>query len=184
MHALIENGQVAKYPFTQADLQAKYPGASIPAQWSAEFMAAEGIVTVVAVGQPSYNKLTHKAVDALPAYNAARSRWEQGFALEPLSAEEAAAAAQQLQDDIVAQTQARLDAFAGTRNYDGILSACTYATSTNPKFQAEGQYCVEARDATWARLYELLAEVEAGTRPVPSGYEDVGPELPVLAWPQ
>lgn len=90
---------------------------------------------------------------------------------------------EQLQAEIVAATQARLDAFAKTRNYDGILSAATYATSTVTKFAAEGQYAVEARDATWAKLYEMLAEVQAGTRPVPSGYADVEPELPVLAWP-
>lgn len=34
-----------------------------------------------------------------------------------------------------------------------------------------------------AKLYEMLAEVEAGTRPLPDGYADVESELPVLAWP-
>jgi hypothetical protein len=95
----------------------------------------------------------------------------------------AAEQAEQLQSQIVAATQDRLDAFAQTRNYGGILSACTYATSTTPKFAAEGQYCVEARDATWAKLYEMLDEVLAGTRPMPSGYADIEPELPVLEWP-
>ena len=90
---------------------------------------------------------------------------------------------EELQAEIVAATQARLDTFARTRSYDGILSACTYATSTVPRFQAEGQYCVEARDATWARLYEMLAEVQAGTRPVPNGFSDVEPGLPALTWP-
>jgi len=88
-----------------------------------------------------------------------------------------------LQAEITKATQQRLDDFARTRNYDGILSLCTYATSTVPKFQAEGQYGVTARDATWAKLYEMLAEVEAGTRPMPNGYADVEPELPVLEWP-
>lgn len=91
--------------------------------------------------------------------------------------------AQRLMQSIVDATQKRLDDFARTRNYDGILSACTYATSTVPKFATEGQYCVEARDATWAKLYEMLAEVEAGTRPVPTGFADIEPELPVLEWP-
>ena len=90
---------------------------------------------------------------------------------------------EELKSEIVAATQQRLDDFARTRGYDGILSACTYATSTVPKFQAEGQYCVNARDATWAKLYQILAEVEAGTRPMPSGYADIEPELPVLEWP-
>ncbi len=88
-----------------------------------------------------------------------------------------------LQQRIVDATQKRLDDFARTRNYDGILSACTYATSTVPKFAAEGQYAVQARDATWAALYALLAEVQAGTQPVPTGFEDVEPLLPPLAWP-
>ena len=94
-----------------------------------------------------------------------------------------AALAPQIQASIVTATQQRLDDFAKTRNYDGILSACTYATSTVLKFKTEGQYCVEARDATWAKLYEMLAEVEAGTRPMPSGYADIEPELPALVWP-
>lgn len=86
--------------------------------------------------------------------------------------------------EVVERTQQRLDAFAQTRFYDGILSACTYATSPTPRFQADGQYCVEARDATWAKLYEMLAEVEAGTRPMPTGYADIEGELPVLVWPE
>lgn len=91
---------------------------------------------------------------------------------------------EELQTEIVESTQQRLDDFARTHGYDGILSLCTYATSTVPKFAAEGQYGVEARDATWAKLYQILAEVQAGTRPMPSGYGDIEPLLPVLEWPE
>ena len=90
---------------------------------------------------------------------------------------------EQVRDEIVEATQQRLDDFARTRGYDGILSACTYATSSVLKFQREGQYCVEARDATWFKLYETLTEVQAGTRPIPVGFADVEPELPALSWP-
>jgi hypothetical protein len=90
---------------------------------------------------------------------------------------------EQVQSEIVTATQKRLDDFSKTRNYDGVLSLCTYASSPNPKFQAEGQYGVEARDTTWSKLLEILAEVEAGTRPMPTGYADIEPELPPLAWP-
>jgi len=90
-------------------------------------------------------------------------------------------------EQIIAQytagVQKRLDDFARTRNYDGILSAATYATSLIPKFKAEGQYAVEARDSTWAAAYALLAEVEAGTRPMPT-LEEVFAALPELVWPQ
>lgn len=81
-----------------------------------------------------------------------------------------------------AEIQKRLDDFARARGYDGILSACTYAASTVPKFAAEGQYAVAARDTTWAAAYAILAAVEAGTRPVPT-LAALAAELPVLAWP-
>jgi len=84
---------------------------------------------------------------------------------------------------IVQATQARLDVFAQTRNYDGILSACTYATSSVPTFASDGQYAVTARDNTWATLYTVMAEVQAGTRPIPSGFADVEALLPILTWP-
>ena len=90
-------------------------------------------------------------------------------------------------EQIVAQytagVQQHLDTFARTRSYDGILSAATYATSTVPKFKAEGQYAVEARDATWAKCYEILAAVEGGTSPMPTEAELLS-ELPALVWPK
>lgn len=79
--------------------------------------------------------------------------------------------------------QQRLDDFARTRNYDNALSCASYATSTNSKFAAEGQYIVEARDATWAVGYQILDDVMSGKRPMPT-WEEVEAELPALAWPE
>ena len=84
--------------------------------------------------------------------------------------------------DFTQSVQKHLDDFAKARGYDGILSAATYATSQVPKFKAEGQYAVEARDATWAKCYEILAAVEAGSRPMPT-MDELLAELPVLTWP-
>lgn len=97
--------------------------------------------------------------------------------------------AKQVEDNLVlvkklsSYVQRRLDNFAASRNYDGILSACTYATSTVPKFAAEAQYCINARDATWAAMYAGLAEVQAGTRAMPTSYADIEGSLPPLIWP-
>ena len=82
-----------------------------------------------------------------------------------------------------AAIQAHLDNFAKTRNYDGILSAASYANSAVPKFRAEGQYAAEMRDAVWAKGYEIMDAVLAGARPMPD-LEEVLAELPVLAWPE
>lgn len=89
---------------------------------------------------------------------------------------------EQIKMEIVDAVQQRLDAFAQTRNYDGILSACTYASSTVPKFAAEGQYAVNARDATWATCYQIMSAVMEGKRPMPT-VEQVLSELPLLSWP-
>ena len=105
---------------------------------------------------------------------------EEAAELQKPTPEELLAAAQQQFTDAI---QARLDAFAKTRGYDGILSAATYATSTVPQFKAEGQYAVEARDLTWAKGYEIMGAVLAGQRPMPS-IEEVFAVLPVLEWPE
>ncbi len=93
----------------------------------------------------------------------------------PLSPEE-------IQQHIMAAIQDRLDTFARSRGYDNILSAASYATSTNVTYQIEGQYAVQARDDTWAAAYAVLAEVMAGQRPMPA-FDEVLAELPPLAWP-
>lgn len=91
------------------------------------------------------------------------------------------------QDELIAaftaQIQARLDAWARTRNYDGILSACTYATSSVPKFAAEGQAAVDLRDQTWAAAYIVLDDVLANRRGMPTSIADIEDDLPALEWP-
>ncbi len=90
---------------------------------------------------------------------------------------------QAVESQIVAAVQRRLDAFAQTRNYDSILSAATYATSTVPKFAAEGQAAVRSRDSTWSAMYAILAAVQSGTHAMPASYADIEAELPALTWP-
>jgi hypothetical protein len=85
---------------------------------------------------------------------------------------------------LTTQIQARLDAFAATRNYDSILSACTYATSAVSKFKTEGQACVNLRDATWVAAYDILSKVQMGERPMPASLADIDGDLPALEWPQ
>ena len=114
----------------------------------------------------------------------ADGKWYTKWSVADMDAEGIAAKNEQIKQGIIGAAQARLDAFARTRFYDDIKSASDYAGCSVPKFDIEGTYCRDARALTWARLYELLAEVEAGTRPMPTGFADVESELPPLVWPE
>lgn len=172
-----------QYPLGEQDIRAAFPNTSFPTPFS----APEGYAPVLESPTPTYDPITQGYREVTPAEDTL-GNWMRTYEVYDLDPEQAAANqaehVKRVTDGIVQQTQARLDEFAKTRNYDGILSLATYATSTNAKFQTEGQYGVEARDATWAKLYEIMGEVDAGTRPMPSGFADVEPELPVLEWPE
>jgi hypothetical protein len=86
------------------------------------------------------------------------------------------------EEDLKAAVQARLDDFARERGYDGILSAASYAASTDPRFAAEGRYAIQARDETWLAAFAVFAQVEAGERDMPA-VEEFMAELTELEWP-
>jgi hypothetical protein len=84
--------------------------------------------------------------------------------------------------DFVTKIQSSLDAFARTRNYDGILSACTYISSRVPNFASDARICIDLRDATWAAAYRILGDVKAGRRNIPTSLSELSSELPPLIW--
>ena len=139
MYALIENNQVVRYPYYLAEIRKQNPNVSIPDSPKDADMELLGVFRVFNSTPPAIGS-AQVLVEGAPAYAVENARWEQVWFARDKTAKELAAEALALQQSIVQATQARLDDFARTRSYDGILSACTYATSTVPKFQAEGQY--------------------------------------------
>lgn len=64
------------------------------------------------------------------------------------------------------------DGAAVDAGYENIRSAVTYADEPSvPRFQAEGRAFRAWRSLVWARCYEILNEVQAGQRPIPTEAE-------------
>ena len=85
-------------------------------------------------------------------------------------------------DDLATQysvaVQRMLDETAQSFGYDSIAAAVTYADEPAvPRFQEEGRGLRAWRSLVWAKCYEMLAHVEAGTAPIPSE-SDVMAALP------
>ena len=87
----------------------------------------------------------------------------------------------EIQQALVDAVQAHLDAVAKTRNYDGILSLASYSASTVTQFHTEGLAGVAWRDACWAYCYQVMADVQAALRPIPTAAQLVA-ELPQMTW--
>ena len=115
-------------------------------------------------------------------WTAEKTRLEAAAAEATAQREAAYNSPEAVQARFTAAIQERLDQWAQTRNYDGIMSACTYAGSTVDTFRHEGQCAVALRDATWAAGYAIMDSVLSGQRPMPS-VEEVVAELPPLLWP-
>jgi hypothetical protein len=74
-----------------------------------------------------------------------------------------------------------MDTEAKTRNYDGILSLCSYAASPHPKFGHEGMKGLSFRDAVWSYGYQVMADVTAGKRVAPTK-EELLADAPRMEW--
>ena len=86
-----------------------------------------------------------------------------------------------LTSQITNLVQELLDNTAKSRGYDGIVSLCTYANSNISKFKTEGQAGVDWRDQCWAKCYQIMSDVQSGTRSIPTP-ADVLLELPSIIW--
>lgn len=89
------------------------------------------------------------------------------------------------QDQIIARMEAmvqrHLDSVVGVRGYDSIYTACTYADEPAvAKFQQEGVAARRWRSQVWAYCHQVMDDVLAGRRAMPT---DLIAELPQIVWP-
>lgn len=75
--------------------------------------------------------------------------------------------------------QSLLDTTAQKLGYDSCLSVCSYVDTGVTKFDEEGDAFRKWRSAVWAKGYEIVAAVQAGTREIPTE-EELFAELPKI----
>lgn len=77
--------------------------------------------------------------------------------------------------------QRHLDSVATTKGYDSLISAASYATSSNTKFKADGIAAIKWRDAVWAVCHSALNDAKSGVKTIPTEGELLT-SLPTLNW--
>jgi len=177
----VKDGKVVQYPVSQSQIVNAHPEVSFPSYPISDDLMASYDCYPVQEEVPPPVDFAQRLKEVTPVKIG--GAWVQSWVVEDITGSELDELHAQLKRRIVAETQARLDNFANTREYDGILSAASYATSTNPTRRAEGQYAVDARDETWDVLYAILDDVIAKKRPIPKSFSEIEDELPALVWP-
>lgn len=79
------------------------------------------------------------------------------------------------------RVQAYMNSVVHERGYDNLTTACTYIDTGHPQFDSEGRAARLWRSAVWKKCYEVLDEVNAGLRPIPTAEELIA-ELPEIEW--
>lgn len=174
MYARIENGAVVEYPIP--NIRRRLLDRSLPANIEAMDEFDGGFVRVYPTERPvpaGPRRVTEGSPELL------NGKWTQVWLVEELTGRDVVDYREKFMTSVVQRVQNRLDAFARTRNYDGILSAVTYVDDKNPIFAAEGAYCKSVRSDTWTILYPLLDDSAAH-----ASYSQIEPLLPTLSWPE
>lgn len=183
MLKLDDHGAIARYPYPLGDLMADHPSTSFPAPLNAADLAEFGVYPVLAVDPPGAT-LEQTVTEAAPEL--IDGVWTQQWALTPVSAEVLAQRQADAQAALVARFTAELeahyDAKARERRYDTRYTCALRAGYAGP-FQAEGAAFAQWMDACNAHAYTVLAQVQAGQRPMPASPQALIDELPALVWP-
>ena len=147
-YAIVENGIVTNIVTWDGDAE----------KWS----APDGAIAVAISGEVpvcigwTYADGTFSDPDAPPA---------------PTAEEIAAQQAQAFQSTCTFALQQMLDSLARAWGYDSIVSAASYATSSNAQFAAEAKTLIDWRDAVWSWGYAYLADIQSGKQKMPASVD-------------
>lgn len=162
---------------SESQIRNENPQTSYPAS----FPVPEGYALVFPAPQPAHDPITQFVREVAPKLTS-KGHLEQQYEILSLDESSVNINKARIKDQIISAVQNRLDNFAKSKNYDNIMSATTYVSSTISKFAKDGQDAVHIRDKTWETLHMILDEIDDGIKPIPKGYIDIEELLPKLEW--
>lgn len=161
-------------------LQAANPNTSLPSDLSGmeDEIQALGVVPVQEVAPPAAGdgQVVEPVAPALVG-----GQWQEQWQVRAMTAAEYAAWVAALQARLTDALNQHLDAVARQRRYDNRFTCSLRAGFTGP-FQAEGLAFAAWMDVCNLTAYQIMAEVKAGLRPIPTEEELVA-EMPTIQWP-
>ncbi len=177
MYAKIIDGNVAEYPIN--NIKKLFPNTSFREVIPRKVLST-GYVFVYPVSRPAETPFT-KVVESTPVLDTVSNKWTQQWVVVNLTQEELTSRKPQIITRYKQIIQKRLDNKSAEREYDGIVTLCTYATDPDVKQAKEGQDGVNWRSATWSKYYAILAQIDNGERDILTEAEFIA-ELPDLKW--
>ena len=127
MHALIENGAVARYPYGLGQLKAANPLTSFPAQANDEMLASYGVQRVFFSTPPAITD-TQVLEEGTPVFSTEDQRWTQTFTVRDMTAEEVASRNDAQAVQVRAERNTKLAASDWTQVADAPVDQAAWAT--------------------------------------------------------
>jgi hypothetical protein len=127
MHALIENGAVAQYPYGLGQLKAANPLTSFPSQISDASLLEYGVHRVFFATQPEVTA-TQVLEEGTPVFSTEDQRWTQTFAVRDMTAEEVASRNDAQAVQVRAERNTKLAASDWTQLADSTADKAAWAT--------------------------------------------------------
>lgn len=169
-----------QYPFSEMDIKMLYPNVS----FGYPFVPPSEFAEVVVKEPPAIDPYSQVLVEKTPKlYRGVYSQQWDVLDLDQRTVHEnVIKRIDNLKEEFMSAVQMHMDSEAKKKGYDNILSACTYANSTIPKFKAEGKAAVLWRDQIWDYCFVNIQSMQAGTRSLPKDIQSFIEELPKINW--
>lgn len=166
---------------SEQEIRNMFPNTS----FSVPFIPPEPYKVLFQVPTPVYDWITQSVRKGTPVYTS-KGNWEQTWEVVDLDAETIIQNRAKAADEMIklcdkALTD-HLDKTAQTKRYDNRITCMVRAGFAGP-FQAEAQAFAIWADSCNAVAYQYLAEIQAGTRPVPDSPQELIDVLPPMVWP-